>query len=302
MSASPPPLPGGWVPLCAHASARLYWRGAWEGEPALFADFGDDLDGRKRFICLSRWLPENGIRVPKLFAAPPGERWVVQEFVPGEDASHRRWDRALEAKAFAVAGSFAALEEARWPCSLPLHRLDGDRLRFELAFFDLHFLQGLLNLPQDADRRRALDGLAEEVAGYPPLLAHRDYHSDNLRVADDGALVVLDFQDLLVAPRCYDVASLSVDAYRRTSAAFRARCESWCGERWGVGREEFGRTALQRALKALGTFGFQVTRRKRPGYLAAAAATVPRALGLLAEGPSSLAGLYPVLAGAERVL
>jgi len=295
-----PPLSGAWEPLRAHASSRLYWRGLWEGREALLADFGEDLDSRDRCAALSGWLGENGIRVPALLAAPPGERWLVQEFVPGEDASRLRWSRGLEAAALELAGRFAALDEARWPCALPLHRLDGDRLRFELAFFDLHFLQGLLNLRADAARKAALDGLGEDVASYPAVLAHRDFHSDNLRVAPDAGLVVLDFQDLLAAPRCYDVASLAVDAYRPTTGAFRERCALWCADRWVLGREEFGRTCLQRSLKALGTFGYQVTRRKRPGYLRAASATVPRALEFLDETATAFAGLRSHLEGARE--
>jgi len=295
-----PPLPGAWEPLRAHASTRLYWIGPWEGRPALLADFGEDRDSRERYVALSRWLPESGVPVPAVWAAPPGESWLVQEFVAGRDASRLRWDRGLEAGAFDLAGRFADLQEARWPCALPLHRLDGDRLRFELGFFDLHFLQGLLNLCADRVRKGWLDGLGEEVAAYPAVLAHRDFHSDNLRVRPGGALVVLDFQDLLVAPRCYDAASLAVDAYRTTSGAFRERCALWCAGRWGAGREEFGKTALQRSLKALGTFGFQVTRRKRAGYLAAAAATVPRALEYLQHSAQTPGGIREILEGARE--
>ena len=108
----------------------------------------------------------------------------------------------------------------------------------------------------------------------------------------------MDFQDLLLAPRCYDAASLAVDAYRRVPDGFFARCRRSCEERFGCSAEEFAKTALQRALKALGTFGYQVTRRKQARYLRAARQCIPRAASLVREGPRELGQLEEIFEGA----
>lgn len=282
---------GAWAPLEAHASTRTYYTGLWRGRPAVLADFGEDRDGRERFAAAAVLLRGQGLPVPELLEVPPGESWLVQGFVEGVPASKVRWSRDLEGEALALAAAFGALDLSGWPPELPLHRLDGDRLRFELAFFDLHFLQGLLNLPAEGERAAALGALADAVAAYPTAPAHRDFHSENLIWRPRSPLVVVDFQDLLLAPRCYDAASLAVDAYRHVPSGFYTRCARVCQERFGCEAEEFERTALQRALKALGTFGYQITRRKRARYLSAARSSAPRAASLLREGPAALRGL-----------
>jgi aminoglycoside/choline kinase family phosphotransferase len=118
-----------------------------------------------------------------------------------------------------------------------------------------------------------------------------------LGTSADG-LVVIDFQDALLAPRAYDMASLAVDPYRsqdpRVAEHFR---RAWLA-RTGAQPEEFDRTALQRALKALGTFGYQVTRRKRARYMRFVAPEARRAKELLAAAPSSLDCLHALLSDA----
>lgn len=273
--------PGDWTPLPVHASTRSYFHGTWKGRPALLAHFEEDRDSRQRFVLLSRWLRDSGIQVPEVWAFPEGMPWLVQEFVEGKPLSHVRWDEALEERVLERAATFARLDPEEWPAELVLHTLDAPRLRFEMAFFDLHFLQGLLNWPADEARGAALSAWAEEVATFPSRLLHRDFHSDNILLDREGALVVLDFQDLLLGPRCYDIASLYMDAYRTVPPGFRHGCVRKCAEEWGAGEEELTQTALQRGLKALGTFGYQVTRLKRPRYLTAARETLPKVVRLL---------------------
>ena len=54
--------------------------------------------------------------------------------------------------------------------------------------------------------------IAERLAALPKVFTHRDYHSRNLMI--DGAnLGVIDFQDALMGPAVYDLASLLRDAY-----------------------------------------------------------------------------------------
>ena len=54
--------------------------------------------------------------------------------------------------------------------------------------------------------------ISELLAGQPRVLVHRDYHSRNLMVAGER-LGVIDFQDALMGPATYDLASLLRDAY-----------------------------------------------------------------------------------------
>jgi len=60
--------------------------------------------------------------------------------------------------------------------------------------------------------REEFQKIAEWLAGQPMVFTHRDFHSRNLMV-DGERLGVIDFQDALLGPVTYDVASLLRDSY-----------------------------------------------------------------------------------------
>src|SRR6266852_4844743 len=60
--------------------------------------------------------------------------------------------------------------------------------------------------------RTEMRKIAELMADQPRVFTHRDYHSRNLMVQDER-LRVLDFQDALMGPASYDLASLLRDSY-----------------------------------------------------------------------------------------
>ncbi|WNM61931.1 aminoglycoside phosphotransferase family protein [Candidatus Nitrospira neomarina] len=60
--------------------------------------------------------------------------------------------------------------------------------------------------------REEFQKMAEWLASQPQVFTHRDYHSRNLMV-DGERLGVIDFQDALMGPVTYDLASLLRDSY-----------------------------------------------------------------------------------------
>ncbi len=154
---------------------------------------------------------------------------------------------------------------------------DVEKLTWELDFFIRHFIEGYRGAVVPAAERGALAGefgaLAAELAGEPRVLCHRDYHSRNLMV-HAGGLHIIDFQDARMGPDTYDLASLLRDSYVDFDdpevddlvAYFLALKGIAPGEA-GEFRRRFDVTALQRNLKALGTFGFQTIARRNPVYI-----------------------------------
>ena len=125
--------------------------------------------------------------------------------------------------------------------------------------------------------------LARELAGRKRVLCHRDFHSRNLMLKE-RELYIIDFQDARLGPDTYDLVSLLRDAYvdvdpPTTEAAldayFRARERSEPADF----RTRYARMAVQRHLKALGTFGDQAERVGTSRY----ADAVPRTLRYLRE-------------------
>ena len=169
-------------------------------------------------------------------------------------------------------------------------RLDSALFLRELLFFAKHFLADCAGLRLRGRAARELESLfaalAEEAAGGPATLAHRDFHSRNLMArsapsgacgAPGGQLHVIDHQDTRIGPRAYDLMSLVRDPYvageRGSPMPFREpdlvlRFQDAVGIR-GNPQEllaEFDAVALQRNLKALGTYGFQVSARDNDVY------------------------------------
>jgi aminoglycoside/choline kinase family phosphotransferase len=116
--------------------------------------------------------------------------------------------------------------------------------------------------------------MAQELAGEPRVLCHRDYHSRNLML-HEGALVIIDFQDARMGPNTYDLASLLRDSYVDLApdrvddlvAYFEALIAGAGPADATQFRRRFDLMSLQRNLKALGTFGYQTTSRGNPVYI-----------------------------------
>jgi aminoglycoside/choline kinase family phosphotransferase len=152
---------------------------------------------------------------------------------------------------------------------------DVEKLTWELDFFVQHFVEGYRRAALSAPERAALAGewkaIAAELAAEPRVLCHRDYHSRNLMVYE-GGLFVIDFQDARMGPDTYDLASLLRDSYVDIGEAgleeLMAHFVALSGHAdANEFRRRFDLMAVQRNLKALGTFGNQASARGNPAYV-----------------------------------
>jgi aminoglycoside/choline kinase family phosphotransferase len=144
-----------------------------------------------------------------------------------------------------------------------------------------HFLEYGLPAETAADHgklRDLFDPVIEGLVTAPPVLAHRDFHGWNLYV-HDGAVWVIDFQDALLAPPTYDLASLLTDrdtATVITPAVEDALIEYFLQVRQSLGapkedasrvRTQYFLSVLQRALKVIGRFHYLARVKEKPAYL-----------------------------------
>jgi aminoglycoside/choline kinase family phosphotransferase len=152
---------------------------------------------------------------------------------------------------------------------------DVDKLTWELNFFVKHFVEGYRASPVAAETREQLDfefaEIVRELASEPRVLCHRDYHSRNLML-HDGSLYIIDFQDARMGPDTYDLVSLLRDSYMDM---FERQVDDliayFLALKGRPDEEDFRRRfdlmALQRNLKALGTFGYQTMTRRNTVYI-----------------------------------
>lgn len=146
--------------------------------------------------------------------------------------------------------------------------------------------------------RAEMRKIAELLADQPRVFTHRDYHSRNLMVQDER-LRVLDFQDALMGPASYDLASLLRDSY----VSLEEELIDELVIRYLEGRAKAGApldrlafmrifdlTSIQRNLKAAGRFVYILLEKNNDGYIQ----YVPRTLGYVKRNLERHQSLYPL--------
>ncbi len=285
-------------PLAGDASTRRFHRLFLpDGGTRVVMDYGAPFDAETDDTRMARVFEQAALPVAQvLHVLPDAGALVLQDL--GDDTLESALGRAgrggsptrLElyrlavrlAAGIATRGTEALLrsDRAQGPA------LDGERFLFEMRFFLQHYVVGFLGLPKVAERvRGAVEELALQAADHPRVLCHRDYHSRNLMVGEDGDLTMVDIQDARWGPDTYDLASLLCDAYVDLGAREVAEFADFYWQLLpgspdvAALRERFDRVAAQRMIKALGTFGYQVGVLGRDRYRSA----IPRTLERLAR-------------------
>jgi len=156
----------------------------------------------------------------------------------------------------------------RVPVSHTPYILDTARMKWEMDFFLTHFaphfIEGGENPGKIGEMRQYLYGM---VDGIQPVntFAHRDFHSRNM-LLKNGKIYLVDFQDSLTASPYYDLVSFAYDAELDLNKQRDFLVKGFREEGMAWDEELYYLAALQRNIKALGTFGFQVMERKNLVY------------------------------------
>ena len=300
------------APASSDASFRRYWRITQGGCTRIAMDAPPTHEDCGRYADLARRFRAIGLSTPEIHAEDREQGFLLISDLGDrvylghlrEDTADRLYGDALDA---------LAKIQSRGPLEgLPLY--DADFLRRELGLFRDWFLDKHLGLAlADADRRMldAVDALLIASAlEQPQVCVHRDYHSRNLMILDDGSPGVLDFQDAVVGPVTYDLVSLLRDCY---IAWPEERVRGWalgyqqlalqCGVLQAGAPERFLRwldlMGLQRHLKVCGIFARLNIRDGKPHYLKDLPLTLDYIVQVAARY-AEFAGLSALLA--ERVL
>jgi aminoglycoside/choline kinase family phosphotransferase len=176
-----------------------------------------------------------------------------------------------------------------------------------MDFYLEHYVRGLLGHDREPDGlRSALHALADASADSPRrILCHRDFHSRNLLLRNDGSVAMVDIQDARWGPDSYDLASILRDAYLEFPETWIDPLVTLYVDRAAVAdsedfRARFDIVSCQRMIKALGTFGSLRDSRDADRYLNAIPRTLERLRRLLPlQGAST--ELFRLMA-ADRLL
>ncbi len=298
------------APLAGDASTRRYFRLTQGPKTKVLALYPEPFTPELSFSAVRALLAGYGLPVPEILDQD-GERGILVledlgDLVLQEVLKQAETGEAAELYREAV-DQLVLLQDAaaRSPQRSPCFHVafDIEKLSWELHYFEKHFVEGLRRCDLSVEDRsvlaEAFHRLAEEIASWPRVLCHRDFHSRNL-MRHHGVLYWIDFQDARMGPVTYDLASLLRDSYVDLSEDFVAeRAEEFRqravpGESRDAFRRRFDLTSVQRNLKALGTFGYMATVRENPVYLQYIPRTLQSARRNLHRHPE-LASLLRVL-------
>ncbi len=301
------------APLVRDAGERMYFRIERPGrDPVVVCLMGAPFaPGSLPFANSTALYGSLGVAVPEILDEAPDLGVVLLEDLGDELLQHRAIRRApdlgdrygdavdilarIQREGERIGNSDDASAWRAWGM-----RLDAPLFLRELRFFRRHFLEGRLDSRvlrrTEAWLDRFFVELADEAAGTPSALCHRDYHSRNLMLRpNDGRLVVIDHQDTRIGPRGYDIMSLARDPYVRTDDSRPPFDEGEVAARFAdaaclsASRQElaaeYDTVALQRLLKALGTYGHQVNDRDNPVYARYIAPTLAMVREILDRAP-----------------
>ena len=287
------------IPLAGDASTRAYYRVVpADGESHVVAAYSAAFDPAGfPFLEATELFKISGIPVPDVLATD-GSRGLIllkdlgdrslQDAVLGAAAAKEDVPEALYTQAVEL---IARLQGDGTPLvSDSIHAgreaLDAERFRFELSYFYDNLVLGLRQRTPGVERRRevneALDSLCTDLDGEPRVLCHRDFHSRNLMVGSEGVMSCVDHQDARLGPDTYDLVSLLRDPYvelpedRVAKMIDHYRAAAGTTETLLHFRQRFDRMAVQRTLKAAGTYAGQMVLHQRDSYLR----YLPRALEL----------------------
>jgi len=247
----------------------------------LAVDAPPQTEDTRQFVALARYLRAQGVRTPEIVAADEtqglllvedfGDRLIFNELnASNVDAGYRK---ALD--------TLLSLQRCQDNPKL-IPRYDRALLRRELEICSEWFVGKMLGYSLNADEIKLLERtftLLENAAlAQTQTLVHRDYHSRNLILCDDGELGVIDFQGALWGAVTYDLVSLLRDCYLRWPAA---QVNRWALDYREIALttsiipatteaqfiQDFDWMGLQRHIKVLGIFARLQLRDGKMGYL-----------------------------------
>ncbi|WP_428340992.1 aminoglycoside phosphotransferase family protein [Mycobacterium sp.] len=267
--------------MAGDASFRRYWRLTDGSRRAVLMDAPPDKLDIRPFLEIDSHLRGLNSSAPEILAADPAPGLVLLEDLGDATLAQRLEAGDDPDRIFGLAIDWLIDWHRRGAAAIPagLPGYDDARMLEEVERFMLCYIPAARGTPVDEDARQHFEAiwraLLPTARAVPDTLVHRDFFVENLFLLPRPglkALGLLDFQDAVVGPITYDLASLLEDARRDLPAALidsmRARYRAAFPELSGVDFDaSWAVMAAHRHVKCLGLFVRLATRDGKPGYL-----------------------------------
>lgn len=277
--------------LRTEASTRKFWRCRSVNETFVLMYSPPETEQNDRFIQFAEMFKHYGVPVPTIYDHDLDNGYFLLEDVGVEDF-HTHYE--LRNVDYCMALAFRCLRNIQSISEPIIPPYEKERFVQELGIFRDNLCFNLIEVNTDVVQSY-FEHIVEEISALPKVTVHRDYHCKNLLIrADPPFLGVVDFQDALVGPITYDLASLLYDCYwDHEHATIEKQIEIFWSQSLAMQhREAFTHrefsvalklTALQRLLKAAGIFVRLWLQRKQATHLKYVLPTLRKAQDICEE-------------------
>jgi aminoglycoside/choline kinase family phosphotransferase len=208
------------APASQDASFRRYFRARTRDASYIIMDAPPEKESLSNFVAIDRALIELGVHAPTihqinlddgfLLLEDLGDRTYLNEL---SSDSKSLYSDAINALVKIQGGIFTENN----PTELTPRAYDASLVDQELNLFDDWYLKRHMDIELDSEMQLiwqdTKECLVQAFAQQPQVWVHRDYHSRNLMIHEDNSPAVIDFQDMVLGPIAYDLASLFKDCY-----------------------------------------------------------------------------------------
>jgi aminoglycoside/choline kinase family phosphotransferase len=259
------------------------------------------------YVNVHRFLASLGVAVPELYWDASGEGMLLLEDIgdtPLWDAAQgladeevrKLFEQAIDQLLIVQIDGTARHDDR---CRAFRQAFDERLFAWEFEHFIEHGLVERVGKVPEADLallRNEFGAISDFLGRQPRVLNHRDFHAWNLYV-HEGRVRVIDFQDALLAPAPYDLATLFGDRVTplliRPSlelellGSYAEKWETRGGAPWNRAEllDVYSACALQKAFKVVGRFHYLDRVKGKPGYMRFIPPTLRQIARLLALRP-----------------
>jgi N-acetylmuramate 1-kinase len=240
------------------------------------------------FIEVHKVLLENGVQIPQLYDFDPHHGYFLEEDLGditflqrAGQINSKEEELSLYQQCIEQLIKIHRIKPERYPDSCFRHlAFDHKKLMqevdFSLKFFCDHFLQSEIGPKEREVIRSTFDNICQKIEHETRVFTHRDYHSRNIMVRG-SEISVIDFQDAMMGIPQYDLVSLLDDCYYELNQSNHQYLKDFYWENFlkNSGHQEsldefnylYDLMAIQRTLKAIGSFSYIVTLRNDLRYI-----------------------------------
>ncbi|HKT41145.1 MAG TPA: phosphotransferase [Rhodanobacteraceae bacterium] len=266
----------------ADASARSYWRVHGKHESTIVMDAPPGSGDLGAWLDVDARLRGAGLNAPDVLAEDRAQGFLLISDLGTRAYLAELNDASADALYADAMDALLAMQTGIDPHGLP--HFDEVFVVRELELLPTWFLQKHLGVAIECDEWDVIEVafrlLVANAQRQPQVFMHRDWHSRNLMHVPEHNPGIVDFQDAVLGPITYDLASLLRDCYIAwddarvyawaeahrqrllDAGALDPRVDAARWQRW------FDLTGLQRHLKVLGIFCRLWYRDGKRGYLA----------------------------------